>query len=72
MAMQELVTVYTLTNPMKAEILKNFLEGEGIRCFLEGAEEAADAGLPGIDIKIQVPAADAERARELITSHGNP
>ena len=72
MAEQELVTVYTVSNTVNADILRNFLESEGIRCFLEGAEQAGEVGLSGIEVKLQVAADDAERARELITSHGNP
>jgi hypothetical protein len=67
MASDELVTVYTLKNPSQAEVLRVVLEEEGIPCFLEGEGQA---GLTGIfDIEIQVRAADADRARELIQSN---
>ena len=62
----DLETVFTLSNPTKAEIIKNFLESEGISCFLEGVRQAALSALP---IHVQVPAADAERARALIAEH---
>jgi hypothetical protein len=62
-----LVTVFTLKNPAQAEILRLALQEEGIACFLEGENQA---GLTGIfDIDVQVRAADAERARELIKAH---
>ena len=62
----DLVTVYTLSDPIKAQIIKNALEAEGFRCFLDGLNQAAEAGLMVFEIKVQVPAADAERAREFI------
>jgi len=65
----ELVTVFTVGNPAKAEIIKNFLESEGIFCFLDGINQAAEAGLNVLDIGIQVRPTDADRARKLIESH---
>lgn len=69
MSMQELVTVYTVSNEIEAEIIKNALEDEGIRCEIEGSHQAGQAGLIGIAINLQVPAADAERARAFIKEH---
>lgn len=69
MAEQDLVTVYTVSNAIEAEIIKNALEDEGIQCEIEGGHQAGEAGLIGIEIKLQVPAADAERAREFIKDH---
>lgn len=64
---EELVTIYSLKNPTQAEVIRMALEGEGIACFLEGKTQA---GLTGIfDIDVQVKAADADRARELIKAH---
>ena len=63
---EDLVTVFTVGNSIKAEIVKNALEAEGIRCFLENANQADLQNLITMDIKIQVPAPDAARARELI------
>ena len=65
--MYQLVTVYTVENPVEAEIIQNALHAEGIRCFLEGENQAG--GLTAMEIKIQVPIADADRARKLIASH---
>ena len=63
----ELVTVYTVTNPVQGEIIKNALEDEQIQCALEGE---AQAGLTGVlEIRVMVRAADAERAAELIREH---
>jgi hypothetical protein len=65
----DLVTVFTVANPAKAEIIKNFLESEGIFCFLDGINQAGETGLMALDIGIQVRPADADRARKLIESH---
>jgi putative signal transducing protein len=66
---EELITVYTVGNPVKGEIIKNFLQSENIPCFLDGINQAAEAGLMTLEIKVQVPAPDAERARLLIEEH---
>lgn len=66
---QDLVTVYTVGNPVQAEIIKNALQADGIRCFLDGINQACEPGLMGLEIKVQVPIGDADRARKLIESH---
>jgi hypothetical protein len=63
----ELVRVYTVKNANQAEIVKNFLESEGIFCGIEGEGQVGLAGI--LDIKLLVRAADADRARELIAQH---
>ena len=65
----DLVVVYTVANPVKAEIIKNALAEEGIRCFIEGENQAGEAGLIGIAIRLLVPAADADRAAKFIEQH---
>lgn len=65
----ELVTVYTVANPVEAEIIKNALEAEGIRCFVENEGQAGEIGLTGLEIRINVPATAAERARVFIEEH---
>jgi hypothetical protein len=69
MQRDELVTVYTLTDPIRAAIIKNALASEGISCLLAGIEQANTAGLPGTIIQVQVPAIDADRATKFITKH---
>jgi hypothetical protein len=64
----DLVTVYTLTDPVEAEVVRNALHAEGIRCFLAGIHQA-DLGLRAFEIEVQVPAADGDRARRIIQSH---
>jgi hypothetical protein len=66
---EDLVTVYTLGNPVQAEIIKNALQADGIRCFLDGINQAAEPGLIGLEIRVQVAPADADRARKLLESH---
>lgn len=65
----EWVTVYTLTNPVNAEIVKNSLLAEGIRCNLEGMNEAAGVGLVVGAIKVQVAAEHADAARRIVLQH---
>ena len=66
---QDLVTVYTVSNSVEAEIIKNALHAEGIKCFVAGENQAAESGLTGLAIGIDVPAADADRARGFIQAH---
>lgn len=65
----DLVTIYTVSNAIEAEIIKNALEDEGIQCEIEGGHQAGEAGLIGIEIKLQVRPADAERATAFIKEH---
>jgi hypothetical protein len=69
MDIKDLVTVYTVSKPTEAQIVKNYLQSEGIHCFVEGGNQAAAAGLIGLEITLQVAAADADRARKLIAAH---
>ncbi len=65
--MQEPVPVYTVKNANQAEIVKNFLESEGIPCSIEGEGQVGLAGI--LDIKLLVRAVDADLARKLIEQH---
>ncbi len=65
----DLVTVYSVSDPVKAEIIKNALRNEGIRCFLEGANQGSFGELVTFPIKIQVAASDADKAARFIESH---
>lgn len=64
--MQELVPVYTHTNPLRAEMTRNLLAREGIPCLLGGISQAATAGVPGTLIQVQVPKEYADKARSLL------
>jgi hypothetical protein len=65
----DLVTIYSATDPGTAEIIKNFLEAEGIRCFLENENQGGFEGLTGMAIHVQVPASAAAHARKLLAQH---
>lgn len=65
----DLVTIYTVGNSVHAEIIKNALQSEGIRCFLDGVNQAAEAGLMALEIKVQVARADADKAAKIVDSH---
>jgi hypothetical protein len=64
---RELVTVYALKDPYKAEIIKNALRGEGIPCELDGEGQAGFSEI--LDIGVLVRAQDADLARRLIERH---
>ena len=65
----ELVTVYTASNSIEANILRNALADEEIECFLQGENQAAEAGLMGLPIQVQVPAQQADAARAFFAEH---
>jgi Putative prokaryotic signal transducing protein len=60
------VTVYRLSDPIKAEVIRNALEAQGIRCFLDGINQAAHPGLGIFQIKVQVPEQDRARAQQFL------
>ncbi len=62
-----LVTVYTVTNLIEAEIIQNALRAEGIRCEIGGAGQAGLDGL--LEIELLTSAEDADRAAKLIDEH---
>ena len=65
----DLVTVYSVTNPVEAEVIKNALQSEGMPCMLEGAQQAGVAGTMALPINLQVRASDADRAAKFIRKH---
>jgi hypothetical protein len=66
---KDLVTVYTHSNPVRAEIIRAALQAQGIRCFLDGLNTAELASIGAFEINVQVPAGDADRATRFIESH---
>jgi hypothetical protein len=66
---KDLVTVYHAPDAVRAEIVKNALSAEGIRSFVEGANQAGHLGILGVAVHVQVPARDADRARKIIEEH---
>ena len=69
MEAQNFVTVYTVANAVEAEIIKNALLDEEVACTIEGENQAGESGLMGLEIKLQVPAEQAERARAFLVQH---
>ena len=65
----EPVVIHTTNNPAEAELLKNVLEGEGIKCELDGENQGGFVGLLGV--RMLVRAWDQERARRVLDSHGH-
>jgi hypothetical protein len=65
----DLVTVYSVSNSIQANILRNALADEGIDCVLQGENQAAEAGLMGLPIQLQVRAEHAEAARAFFVEH---
>jgi hypothetical protein len=63
---KELVPVYTAADPIKANIVKNLLEEEGIRAFIGNENQAAVTGLMAFEVKVFVEADRADEARKLI------
>ena len=66
---RELVTVYSVGNDIEANIVRNALADEEIECYLEGENQAGEAGLLGLSIRVQVPAEQAEVARAFLSEH---
>jgi hypothetical protein len=65
----DLVTVYTCSNAIEANILRNALTDEEIECFLQNENQAGEAGLMVLPIQVQVPAEHAAAAREFLAEH---
>jgi hypothetical protein len=62
-----LVSVCTLTEPTRAELIRAELDAEGIDCVVSGDNQAGLAGVLRIDVMVN--ARDADRAREFIADH---
>ena len=59
---QDLVSVYTVKNPVEAEMVRSALQLIGIPCMIGGETQASFSGT--FEIDILTPVADAERARK--------
>lgn len=62
-----LVTVYTINDPIKAELMKNMLADHGIDADLGGEHQAGFTGALNVDIIVRE--ADAQAAMEFIQIH---
>ncbi len=63
----EPVVIHTTNNLAEAEILKNALEADGIKCELDGENQGGFSGV--LDIRLVVRAWDEERARQRLGAH---
>lgn len=67
MPFDELVHVYSVKEPIEAEIIKNALHAAGIHAAIENENQA---GLTGIfDIRLFVPAHEEAAARQILAEH---
>ena len=63
----EIVTVYTVTEPTQAELIRAELNAEGIAAEVGGENQAGLSGVLRIDILTR--ARDADRARKFLKQH---
>lgn len=63
------LVIFKTSDPIKADLIKNLLNAEGIRCVLEGHDQSFGPGFLPIDIKVIVEAGSADMARHLIKKH---
>jgi hypothetical protein len=61
---ENLVTVYTVNNPVEAELVRAALDSADIPCEISGESQAGLAGV--LQIAILTHADDAERARKYL------
>jgi hypothetical protein len=61
----EPIEIYTVNNPVIAELIRNALRDEGIACELSGESQGGFAGVLE-EIQVLTKAADAERALAII------
>ncbi len=67
MTNDELVSVLTLNDPIKAELVKVVLQDHDLFCAIEGEQQA---GLTGIfPIRILVRSGDSQNAAEIISKN---
>ena len=67
--MDELLPVYSTSDPNEAEIIRNALQGEGIRCEITGENQAGLTGLSTMNIELMVRAEDFDRAKKYLQEH---
>jgi len=61
---KDLVSVMTVQNPMKAEIIRGALQSAGIACEIGGESQAGFAGVGALGIDVMTQAVDLQRARK--------
>ena len=68
-APNDLVSVYSTNNAVEAEILRTALHGEGIKCEIDGENQAGLTGIISMEIRLLVRAEDSDRARKNLEQH---
>jgi Putative prokaryotic signal transducing protein len=61
--------IFTTSDPIKADLIKNMLNAEGIKCALEGHDQSFGPGFMPIEIKVLVESSHEDQARKLIEAH---
>jgi hypothetical protein len=60
--------VYTTSSLAKAEILRNVIEADGIKCELDSENQGSFSGI--VDVRVLVHAWNEERALKALAAHG--
>ena len=50
---ENIVTVYSISEPFEAELIKNTLQDNGIQCSLDGATQGGFTGVVNIGILVK-------------------
>ena len=65
----DLMSVYSAKNASEAEILRNALHSEGIKCEISGENQAGLAGIDSLEIQLLVRSEDFDRAHTFLERH---
>ncbi|HEX4144610.1 MAG TPA: DUF2007 domain-containing protein [Pirellulales bacterium] len=69
---EKLVTVATYPQPIMAHMARNFLDEHGVRAFIADEHTTHQSWTNFIEVKVQVPSNDAERAMALLATIRQP
>ncbi len=69
MDLNEPVPVYSTADLADAEVVRVYLEGQGIKASIEGENQGSFVGV--LPSRVLVRAGDADRAREVLRSHSH-
>lgn len=65
----EVLEVYSTNSANDAELVRTALHTEGIKCEIEGENQAGLSGIGIMEIKLLVRAEDYDRARAFLDKH---
>jgi len=63
--------IYTTNDPTEANLIKNLLADNGIKCFLSGIDQPLGGGFIANPIEVVVEAGHADQAAKLIREHAS-